>query len=87
MFSYPIKKTSCVLLPTGAQCAVAASAPSSVVYAACCSPGCPKAPWRHPFPVDTHDWHAVPSLGSRQVCRVPLESPRAQWPRSLLAKS
>ena len=40
MFSYPVKKT-CVLLPMGAQCAVAATVPSSVVYAACCSPGCP----------------------------------------------
>ena len=23
-------------------------------------PGCPKEPWRQPFPVDIHDWHAVP---------------------------
>lgn len=29
---------------------------------------CPKEPWRQPFPVDIHVWHAVPSLGSRQIC-------------------
>ena len=47
----------------------------------------PKGPWRQLFPVDSHDWHAVPSLGSRQVCAVPLESPRTQWPGSRLVKS
>ena len=44
-----------------------------------------KGPGRQPFPV--HDWHAVPHLGSRQVCGVPLKSPKAQWPGSTLAKS
>ena len=39
--------------------------------------GCPKGPWRQPFPVYTNDWHAVPNLGSREVCAVPLESARA----------
>ena len=45
---------------------------------------CPTGPWRQPFPVDTCDWHAVPSLDSRQACTVPLESPRAHWPGSTL---
>ena len=46
-----------------------------------------KGPWRQPFIVNIHDWPAVLSLGSRQVCDVALESPRAQWPGSSLAKS
>ncbi|TKC39142.1 hypothetical protein EI555_001922, partial [Monodon monoceros] len=29
--------------------------------------GCPKGPWRQPFPVDINDWHAVPTLGSRRL--------------------
>ena len=29
--------------------------------------GCPKGHWRQPFPVDIHDWHAVPNTGSRQL--------------------
>ena len=49
--------------------------------------GCPKRPWIQLFQVDFHDWHAVPSLSSRQVCVVPLESPGAHWPGSTLAKS
>ena len=48
---------------------------------------CPKEPWRQPFPVDIHVWHALPSLGSRQICTIHLESPRAQWPGSTLARS
>ena len=39
--------------------------------------GCPKGPWRKPFPVHTHSWHAVPSAGSRHACLLSLESPRA----------
>ena len=33
--------------------------------------GCPKGPWKQSFIVNIHDWHAVLSLGSRQVCKVP----------------
>lgn len=45
-------------------------------------------PCKQAFPVDIHVWlHAVPNLGSRQVCVVSLESPRVQWPGSILAKS
>ena len=33
--------------------------------------GCRKGPWKQSFIVNIHDWHAVLSLGSRQVCKVP----------------
>ena len=30
--------------------------------------GCPKRPCRQPLPVGIADWHAIPSLCSRQIC-------------------
>ena len=51
------------------------------------SAGCPERPWIQLFPVDCHDWHALPSLGSTQVCVGPLESPGVHWPGSTSAES
>ena len=59
----------------------------SVVYEPVASMGCPKGCWIQLFPVGIHDWYAAPNRGSRQVCAVPLESPRVQWPGSTLARS
>ena len=71
-------------LPRGAQCAMAAHGSLSRVCSLMAGSSCPTGPWRQPFPVDTCDWHAVPSLDSRQACTVPMESPRAHWPGSTL---
>lgn len=49
---------------------------------------CPKGYWRWFFYGDSCMWpHAVPSSGSRQVFRVPLGIPQAQWPGFILAGS
>lgn len=58
---------------------MAASAPSPVVYAACCSPGCPKGPWRHPF--GGHSWLACcPQSWLQTGMQECLWKPQAQWP-------